>query len=86
MLVLNPADPINITDLAFELQQDGFCECIFLSECSHQKFGIRITLNINHTEEIITNLLTTFQQRMNQRDMVTEENMKAFISKEKVMV
>ncbi len=81
------ADPINITDLAFELQQDGF----FVNVSSYpsvpiKNSGIRITLNINHTEETISRLLTAFQQRMNQREMVTEEIMKAFGGKETVEV
>ena len=81
------ADPINITDLAFELQQDGF----FVNVSSYpsvpiKNSGIRITLNINHTEEVISRLLSAFQQRMNQRGMITEEIMKAFVSKEAVGV
>lgn len=80
------ADPINIADLAFELQQDGF----FVNVSTYpsvplKNSGIRITLNINQTEEAISRLLTAFQHRMNQRGMITEEIMKAFVGKEGVV-
>jgi 7-keto-8-aminopelargonate synthetase-like enzyme len=65
-----------------QLQQDGF----FVNASSYpivpmNNAGLRITLNINHDTETITNLLTCIKNRMDSRGIVAEEVRKVFAPK-----
>jgi 7-keto-8-aminopelargonate synthetase-like enzyme len=76
------ANSNNCFEIAHNLQKDGF----FVNVSSYpsvplKNSGIRITLNINHTEEIINDLLTSLKYRMDERGIVSEEIMKAFTYK-----
>lgn len=79
------ADGTNLLEITSGLQRDGF----FVNPSSYpsvplKNSGVRITLNLHHTEENITNLLEALQNRLNQRGIITEEVMKAFIGREVV--
>lgn len=75
----NPADGLEI---AHNLQKDGF----FVNASSFpivplKNAGIRITINMPHSEELITDLLSALKRRMDEKGIVKEEVMKAFTPK-----
>ncbi len=66
-------------EMARDLQHDGFFVNVSsLPSVPLKNTGIRITLNINHNEGTVTDLLTCLKQRMDEKGIVKEEVMKAF--------
>ncbi|MES2518668.1 MAG: 8-amino-7-oxononanoate synthase [Bacteroidota bacterium] len=81
------ANPLHCVDIAVGLQKDGyFVNVSSFPTVPLKNSGIRITLNVNHTEETITGLLTSLKHRMDELQIVREEVMKAFVSKDLTQV
>lgn len=80
------ANPLHCVQIAHGLQTDGF----FVNVSSFptvplKNSGMRITLNVNHTEEVITNLLQSLKYHMDKCEIITTEVMKAFVQKDLVL-
>jgi 7-keto-8-aminopelargonate synthetase-like enzyme len=80
------ANPLHCVQIAHGLQTDGF----FVNVSSFptvplKNSGMRITLNVNHTEEVITNLLQSLRYHMDKCEIITTEVMKAFVQKDLVL-
>lgn len=80
------ANPLHCVQIAHGLQTDGF----FVNVSSFptvplKNSGVRITLNVNHTEEVITNLLQSLKYHMDKCEIITTEVMKAFVQKDLVL-
>ncbi|PWK23367.1 glycine C-acetyltransferase [Arcicella aurantiaca] len=80
------ANPLHCVEIAHGLQQDGyFVNVSSFPTVPLKNSGMRITLNTNHTEEAITGLLNSLKNRMDEREIVTEEVLKPFVSRDLVV-
>ena len=77
------ANPLHCVEIAHGLQQDGyFVNVSSFPTVPLKNSGMRITLNTNHTEEAITGLLNSLKYRMEEREIVTQEVLKPFMSRD----
>lgn len=77
------ANPLHCVEIAHGLQQDGyFVNVSSFPTVPLKNSGMRITLNTNHTEEAITGLLHSLKYRMEEREIVTQEVLKPFVSRD----
>jgi 7-keto-8-aminopelargonate synthetase-like enzyme len=77
------ANPLHCVEIAHGLQKDGyFVNVSSFPTVPLKNSGMRITLNTNHTEEAITGLLNSLKYRMEEREIITQEVLKPFVSRD----